>query len=65
MRGGLSCQVFWAILYNSGYTTVPSKICYWETRKDTRDELTAEAMRRDRFLDICRFIHFVDNNKLI
>lgn len=57
-------KVFFAILYLSGYNTVPSKRCYWETRLDTRNELVVNAMRRDRFLEIFRFIHFADNTKI-
>lgn len=57
-------KVFVAIFYLSGYNTVPSKRCYWETRGDTRNDLVFNAMRRDRFLEICRFIHFADNTKI-
>lgn len=55
-------RVFIAILLVSGYNELPSKRSYWESSKDMRNDLVYEAMRRDRFLQICRFIHFADNS---
>ncbi|XP_069669522.1 piggyBac transposable element-derived protein 3-like isoform X2 [Periplaneta americana] len=57
-------KIFLAILLLSGYNTVPSKRSYWEAGGDVRNELVVNAMRRDRFLEICRFVHCVDNSKL-
>ncbi|KAG5886607.1 hypothetical protein JTB14_001031 [Gonioctena quinquepunctata] len=54
-------RVYIAILLVSGYNELPSKCSYWETSRDMRNDLVYEAMRRDRFLQICRFIHFADN----
>lgn len=57
-------KVFLGILILSGYNNLPSKRSYWETAKDMRNEMVVEAMRRDRFLQICRFIHFANNNSI-
>lgn len=57
-------KVFFAILFLSGYNQVPSKRSYWESAADLRNELVVGAMRRNRFLEICRFIHFADNTKI-
>ncbi|KAG5872875.1 hypothetical protein JTB14_013027 [Gonioctena quinquepunctata] len=54
-------RVFLAILSVSGYNELPSKRSYWKSSRDMRNDLVYEAMRRDRFLQICRFIHFADN----
>ncbi|KAG5872927.1 hypothetical protein JTB14_009337 [Gonioctena quinquepunctata] len=54
-------RVFMPILLVSGYNELPSKRSYRESPRDMRNDLVYEAMRRDRFLQICRFIHFADN----
>lgn len=55
-------KVFIAILILSGYNTVPSKRSYWDSHGDLRNDLVYSAMRRDRFLTICRFIHCANND---
>lgn len=57
-------KVFIAILLLSGYNQLPSKRSYWENSSDMKNILVSEAIRRDRFLQICRVIHFSDNNKI-
>ncbi|KAI5715666.1 hypothetical protein M8J77_020281 [Diaphorina citri] len=57
-------RCFVAIMFLSGYNPVPSKRDYWSSQKDLRNEAVLDAMRRDRFLQICRFIHCADNNKV-
>jgi hypothetical protein len=57
-------KVFLGILILSGYNILPSKRSFWENAKDMKNELVSDAMRRDRFLQICRFIHFADNNAI-
>lgn len=57
-------KVFFAILFLSGYNSVPSKRSYWENAEDLRNELVVNAIRRNRFLEICRFIHVTDNTKI-
>lgn len=57
-------KVFLSILVLSGYNQLPSKRSYWENNEDMKNLLVSRAMRRDRFLQICRFIHFADNNTI-
>lgn len=57
-------RVFLGILLLSGYNELPSKRNYWDSYTDMRNKMVFEAMRRDRFLQICKFIHFADNNNI-
>ncbi|XP_022191598.2 piggyBac transposable element-derived protein 3-like [Nilaparvata lugens] len=57
-------KVFLAILFLSGYNQLPSKRSYWDEKKDMRNEIVVDSMRRDRFLEICRFLHCQDNNNI-
>ncbi|XP_046393650.1 piggyBac transposable element-derived protein 3-like [Ischnura elegans] len=54
-------KVFLGILILSGYNNVPSKRDYWDSSGDLRNEFVANAMRRDRFLQISRFLHCANN----
>lgn len=56
-------RVFLAILILSGYCVVPGKRFYWESASDMRNEMVYNAMRRERFAQIMRFVHLVDNTK--
>ena len=51
-------KVFLAILLLSGYSSVPRQRMYWECGPDVFNEAVSKAMRRQRFMDIKRFIHF-------
>lgn len=55
-------KCFIAILILTGYNELPGKRFYWDEGLDMRNEQVHNSMRRNRFLDICRFIHFADNN---
>ncbi|RVE42918.1 hypothetical protein evm_012446 [Chilo suppressalis] len=57
-------RCFIAILILSGYNKLPSKRSYWDSGDDMRNTLVHNAMRRDRFIQIMRFIHAADNNNL-
>lgn len=57
-------RCFFAILILSGYNPVSNKRLYWSTQNDTRNELVCNAMRRNRFEEILRFLHCVDNNNV-
>lgn len=57
-------RCFIAILYVSGYNNLPSKRHYWDSNEDMRNYAVAKSMRRDRFLQICRFLHCADNTKI-
>lgn len=45
------------ILFLSGYNKVPSIRLFWSNTNDTRNELVASTMSRNRFLEIIRHIH--------
>nr|CAH7749592.1 unnamed protein product [Callosobruchus chinensis] len=53
-----------AILIVSGYNKVPSKRSFWDSGADLRNQMVYEAMRRDRFDIIMRYLHCADNNDL-
>lgn len=58
-------RCFIAILLISGYNTVPDRKHYWKNELDVRNELVVQSMRRDRFLQIMKFIHLADNTKMV
>lgn len=57
-------KCFIAILIVSGYDVKPSKRHYWDSAGDMKNISVSEAMRRDRFVQILRFIHCADNSKI-
>lgn len=57
-------RCFISILYLSGYNKLPSKKSFWDSMDDMKNEAVCNAMRRDRFLQICRFIHCADNTQI-
>ncbi|KAG5863296.1 hypothetical protein JTB14_020643 [Gonioctena quinquepunctata] len=61
---GDEIRCFIAILIVSGYNNLPSKRDYWDSGDDMRNAAVFQAMRRNRFLDMCRFIHCADNTKI-
>lgn len=56
-------KCYLAILILTGYNELPGKRFYWDTESDMRNQLVYNSMRRNRFLEISRFLHFADNNK--
>ncbi|KAG5878192.1 hypothetical protein JTB14_034024 [Gonioctena quinquepunctata] len=60
-KGELKC--FIAILIVSGYVVLKGKKSYWESQSDMNNTLVSGAMRRDRFVQIMRVLHFADNSK--
>ena len=58
-------KVFIGILLISGYVTVPRRRMFWQVDSAARNEMIANAMRRNRFEEIFRFIHGADNSNLI
>ncbi|KAI4461519.1 transposase is4 [Holotrichia oblita] len=56
-------KCFLAILIISGYNALPGKRYYWDSESDMRNNIIYNSMRRDRFLQIFRFLHFADNSK--
>lgn len=57
-------RTFIAILIVSGYDVKPSKRHYWDSGLDMKNCMISESMRRDRFVQIMRFIHCADNTAL-
>lgn len=57
-------KCFLAILIVSGYDNKPSKKSYWDSGEDLRNTAVYNAMRRDRFIQIMKFLHCADNPKL-
>lgn len=57
-------RCFLAILILSGYNNLPGKNYYWDSRGDMGNSLVINAMRRDRFNSILRYIHCADNNHI-
>ncbi|KAJ8930781.1 hypothetical protein NQ314_016384, partial [Rhamnusium bicolor] len=57
-------RCFIAILFVSGYNDLPSKRHYWDSNDDMKNYAVSQSMRRDRFLQICRFVHCSDNTKI-
>ncbi|XP_030751609.1 piggyBac transposable element-derived protein 2-like [Sitophilus oryzae] len=56
----MKCYI--GILILTGYNDLPGKRFNWDSDSDMRNELVYNSMRRDRFLQISRFINFADDN---
>lgn len=56
-------KCFIGILITSGYNENPTKRHYWDTKSDTRNDMIADSMRRNRFEMILRFLHCENNEK--
>jgi len=54
-------KCFISILIISGYNSLPGKRYYWKDGKDMKNEMVSNAVRRDLFLQISRFLHCADN----
>ena len=48
----------------SGYHPVPFRRLYWSNQADVYNHLVAESMRRNRFEEIIKYLHFADNSKI-
>ncbi|KAK8787485.1 hypothetical protein V5799_022738, partial [Amblyomma americanum] len=57
-------RCFIGVLVLSGYTRLPGKKCYWDSGTDMRNAVVYNAMRRNRFIQIMRFLHCADNASL-
>ena len=55
---------FLGILLLSGYNRLPYRRLYWSESADVRNSLVSDSMRRNRFDDIIRDLHFRDNTNL-
>lgn len=57
-------KCFFGILVLSGYNKLPGKTFYWDGGIDVGNQFVKNAMRRDRFVTIMRFMHWSDNSKM-
>lgn len=57
----LELRVFIGILMVTGYNTTSSVAAYWSNDQDLRNELIYNSMRRNRFQEILRSLHFEPN----
>ncbi|XP_037035193.1 piggyBac transposable element-derived protein 2-like [Bradysia coprophila] len=56
-------KCFFGILILSGYNRLPGKKFFWDKGADMGNRLVSESMRRDRFVQIMRYIHWADNSQ--
>ena len=52
-------KCFIGILLVSGYYKVPSYRIMWEETEKVHNYMVANAMRKTRFVDLMRYVHFV------
>lgn len=57
----MKCAI--AILILTGYNQLPGRDFYWESQNDVKNIMVSDAMRRDRFRQILRYLHCADNTK--
>lgn len=57
-------KCFLGILILTGYNSLPSKRHYWDINEDLSNKLVTEVMRRNRFDEIQKYIHFANNTKI-
>ena len=57
-------RVFLAILLFSGYHTLPQENMYWEASPDAGVPFVYNAMTRNRFKEIKRYLHLNDNTEI-
>uniref|UniRef100_A0A0K2TN93 PiggyBac transposable element-derived protein domain-containing protein n=1 Tax=Lepeophtheirus salmonis TaxID=72036 RepID=A0A0K2TN93_LEPSM len=55
----MSC--FFGILLVSGYCSVPRRRLCWQFQPVTYNEAIAKSLRRDRFDEIMKYFHAIDN----
>lgn len=52
-----------AILIVTGYNELPGRDFYWDSKKDMKNILGGDSMRRDRFRQILKYLHCADNTQ--
>lgn len=57
-------RIFFAILFLSGYNVMSRTRMYWELSEDVHNNAVANAMSRNRFEDVMRYLHFCKNAEL-
>lgn len=58
-KGEMKCAI--GILIVTGYNELPGRDFYWDSKMDMKNSMVSESMRRDRFRQIIRYLHCVDN----
>lgn len=56
-------KIFFGILILSGYHKLPRESMYWSLDEDIGVEVVSNSMSRNRFKEIKRNLHLVDNNE--
>jgi len=62
MHDKILCYI--SILYLSGYNKLLSKKSFWDSMDDMKNVVASNAMCQNRFMQICRFIHYAKNTKI-
>nr|CAH7746139.1 unnamed protein product [Callosobruchus chinensis] len=57
-------KIFVGILLLTGYHKLPSERNYWSLDDDLKVPIVENAMSRNRFLEIKKYIHIADNDHL-
>ena len=57
-------KVFFSIILLSGYVKCRSRRMYWESARDTHNQAVSDAMTRNRFEEIMKYIYFYDPNDI-
>ncbi|KAG8179722.1 hypothetical protein JTE90_006627 [Oedothorax gibbosus] len=57
-------EVFLGIILFSGYHSLPQEDLYWSNSEDCNLPFIQNAMSRQRFRDIKKFLHLCDNNSI-
>lgn len=57
-------KAFLGVLLLSGYVTVPRRKMYWQSQKDSNNQVVCEAISRDRFDFIMSNLHVCNNDTL-
>jgi DNA excision repair protein ERCC-6 len=52
------------MLFSIGYNVLPSRHLYWNSEIDVNNRLVSESMRRERFVQIMKYLHVVDVSHL-
>ena len=58
------CRCTEAFLLHSGYHSVPRRKMIWQLKADCRNELVANAIRRDEVDAVLKSLHFRDNTQI-
>ncbi|XP_029475784.1 piggyBac transposable element-derived protein 3-like [Rhinatrema bivittatum] len=57
-------DIFVGILLLSGYNSLPRELLYWNRDEDVQQSFVSSHMTGNRFMDIKKYIHLADNDKI-